>query len=417
MALVTRIIGDCPSCGAKNAFGNISVKSEFVVRGCIACRHKKKLLLPPIRKKVLYLDQFFFSRAFRRSSKYDAKYANAIDWIRQLALNQQLVAPFSTVHEDETHQWSGDDHHTPEDLMRFIKNSSGGHKFEASWCIQKDQTVGSFMSFLKEQSAEFGVDSDIAFRNSVHGWTDYFWIDVGGYIGDVDRIAKAKNDSVADLVAELPRWRESKMPFEESLELEYRDAGRGYIDAYSEFVMRTGSGDVSALFDAPIASMVIESMMHGFDHEVSNDVKLKKVLEFFNSGHFRKIPYQYISCRAFAVLKERVKRGAYQNPKTAEQKLSGIFSDIDHVATFAPYCDAIFIDKAMEEIVRDKRVGLSRTFGVQVFSESNWEEFEAWLHQVQSSISEAHRSALAVAYPESIADPVKVLRRIANPDN
>jgi hypothetical protein len=63
MPLVTRIIGDCPSCGAKNCFGNVMVHGDAVERGCMSCSHGYHWPLTPVHKKVLYLDQFFFSRA------------------------------------------------------------------------------------------------------------------------------------------------------------------------------------------------------------------------------------------------------------------------------------------------------------------------------------------------------------------
>jgi hypothetical protein len=60
--LVTEVLGDCPKCGAKDSFGNVSVH-EYVLRGCRQCRHEAMIWLPEIRKKVIYLDQFFFSNA------------------------------------------------------------------------------------------------------------------------------------------------------------------------------------------------------------------------------------------------------------------------------------------------------------------------------------------------------------------
>jgi hypothetical protein len=63
--LVTRIIGDCPGCNGKACFGNVLVLRDELLCGCQRGRYQTRVLLPPLRKKVIYLDQFFFSHEFR----------------------------------------------------------------------------------------------------------------------------------------------------------------------------------------------------------------------------------------------------------------------------------------------------------------------------------------------------------------
>ena len=100
--LVTRVIGDCPGCKGPACFGNVDVYRDHVLRGCRYCKYSTSVYLPPIRKAVLYLDQFFFSGAFRGG---DARFVTAANRIKDLTAKQLLVVPFSSIHEDETHQW------------------------------------------------------------------------------------------------------------------------------------------------------------------------------------------------------------------------------------------------------------------------------------------------------------------------
>lgn len=100
--LVTRILGDCPGCRGKNCFGNVSVRGNHVLRGCKICKYSTNVWLPEVRKNVIYLDQFFFSGAFRAGEK---RFLDAAQRIKHLSSLQLLVAPFSSIHEDETHQW------------------------------------------------------------------------------------------------------------------------------------------------------------------------------------------------------------------------------------------------------------------------------------------------------------------------
>ena len=122
MAIVSYVLGDCPGCGQLNSFGNVEIfDGKRVYQGCKVCRYNKHITLPKLQKKILYLDQFFFSHAFRGG---DQRFTDAADRIARLSSLQLLAVPYSSIHEEETHQWSGH-----EELFKFIKATSRGHKF------------------------------------------------------------------------------------------------------------------------------------------------------------------------------------------------------------------------------------------------------------------------------------------------
>jgi hypothetical protein len=101
--LVTHVLGDCPGCGAKDSFGNVSVH-DTLLRGCVHCKYESMVWLPEIKKRVIYLDQFFFSGALRGN---DPRFQVAAERVRRMCRLQLLVAPYSSVHEDEALQWRG----------------------------------------------------------------------------------------------------------------------------------------------------------------------------------------------------------------------------------------------------------------------------------------------------------------------
>ena len=208
----------------------------------------------------------------------------------------------------------------------------------------------------------------------------------------------------------LPGWLASKATYEQFLAFEYKDAANVYWKTFVEYVQRVGSGDLLGLLDAPISSMVVESMLSSFGADVEHEERIRAVLDFFGSDHFRGVPYEWLSTRACAVLKDRVRRGQPTNLKKAAEKISHTFQDIEHVATYGPYCDAIFIDKAMADLVRDSRIGLEKRYDVKVFCEENWSDFDAWLNTLDANLSPEHAAGLAAAYPTSIANPFDVTR-------
>jgi len=343
MALVRRILGDCPGCGGKATFGNIDVRDTYISRGCGVCRYHEQVPLPPIKKKVLYLDQFFLSHVFRGSKKLFVK---ASDRIRDLSARQLIVVPYSTVHEDETHQW---DRYA--DLLEFIKDTSRGHEFVPDYDIVRTQLGKAIEAWFANEPTAYVRESGEAFRDDIHVWDSYLRIDVGRYLGDIELIRSLKEQSVQGLVGLFDGWRQSKSSFEEDLRAEHDVVAREYWKSYGEYMQRLALGDFNALLDAPIISQIIQELLYHVPKSISEDQHHKIVAEFLMSEHFRQTPCRDLSGRIYASLKAMVKEGAYTNTRKAKKRLSGFFYDVKHIATYAPYCDAFIVDKPMAQLV------------------------------------------------------------------
>ncbi len=201
--LVTRVLGHCPACNGKNTYGNVSVQRDHVLRGCKACDFQTVAWLPEIRKKVLYLDQFFFSHAFRGNEQ---RFLTAIERVKQACHRQLLVAPYSSVHEDETHQWRGYKDKTHAQLMEFIKVTARGAEFERSYNIESAQILKAFEAYLKGDAAKHVIESEDAVRGALDEWDDYFFVDVGGYWHDVETKRRLKTQAVDELVTVFAAW-------------------------------------------------------------------------------------------------------------------------------------------------------------------------------------------------------------------
>lgn len=393
--LVTRIIGDCPSCGGKNRFGNVSVYSNHVIRGCMSCDYSTTVRLPEIRKKIVYLDQFFFSRAFRGK---DRRFVEAAQRIRHISHLQLLVVPFSSIHEDETHQWRGYDGKNKEDLMKFIKATSRGHEFKPAYEIEHTQIIRAFQAFLLANSPNFKLEERDAIDGDIHEWDDYFRIDVGRYFNDIELIRNLKSQTIEGLVSIFEGWRQSTNTFDQDVALETQAAGKNYIDSYLKWVARVAGGDYSALYDSPIMSMVVQLIIDCIPEEIPPEEHMKQVFSFFASEYFAETPYQWLSARMFATFKKMVRLGAFSNREKALERLSGFFYDVKHVAIYAPYCDAFIMDKSMANLVADPCVGLEDRFRVKVFSLNNWDQFFIWLDTLEKEMTKEHKAGLSVSY-------------------
>lgn len=394
--LVTRVIGDCPGCGAKNSYGNVSVH-DHVLRGCMHCKYESLIWLPEIRKKVIYLDQFFFSHSFRGG---DQRFLTAVERVKRMSHLQLLVAPYSSVHEDETHQWRGYKDKSHDQLMEFIKATARGAEFEKAYSVERTQILKAWSAFLKGQSIEYVFEDRDAISGTLDEWDNYFRIDVGGYNRDVELKRTLKTQAVNDLVNVFDQWQASTQTFEQDVALEVRDAGKNYMNTYLTMVNRISQGDFNAVIDSPIVATVVEHMLHWLPEDQPLPDRFHRCAEFFASDHFAQVPNLWVKARMFATLKDMVKRGAYANREEARKRLSGVFDDINHISLYAPYCDAFVMDTPMADLVRQPTVDLEQRYGVKVFSLTNWAELLEWLDDFEANMSAEHKAGVVAAYPD-----------------
>jgi hypothetical protein len=283
-----------------------------------------------------------------------------------------------------------------EQLMEFIKQTSRGHEFKPAYRIESDQLLDAFHAWVSGKPVEF--DEADAFNDDIHVWDGYYRIDVGGYNRDRDLVRKGKADAIEGLIDLFPHWRNSTNTFEQDKALEHEAAASGYLNSYVKYFTRLITGDYTALLDAPIMSKVVEGMLLELPRKIDHKEKLERIREFFSTEQFQNVPVQDLKSRMFATLKMLVVQGAYQNKDNALKKLSGFYYDVDHISTYAPYCDAVLIDAPMHEIVGRKQVALEERYNVKVFSRSNWDQMLTWFDEIEAAMTEEHRQALAVAY-------------------
>lgn len=390
---VTRIIGKCPNCKIEASFGNVSLNGNVLTCGCMQCNFSQQFLLPALSKTVIYLDQFFFSHAFRAELR---EFVECTKLISSLAHDQLTVCPYSSIHETETHQWN---HSQQQKLWEFIKRTSRGHSFSPSYDIKRRQIIQAFIQFSKKKQSSFQVNRDDALPNEINEWEDYFFVDVQQTPHNIDQTRKLKQKSIEELVNLFPAWQNGNKTFEEHQQYELQCAGNSYIEQYCQMALRIANGDLDAILDSPIDSNIVEAILQHIDNGKNLPSKLQIILSFFQSQHFARVPYEFIATGLVTVLRDRVKRGQFQNPEKAKKRLSGFFFDLDFIAAYTPYCDAMFIDNAMSEFAKDKRLDLEGKFGTKFYSRNNWNDFVAYLNSLQARKTKELFHALDLVYP------------------
>lgn len=395
MAIVHQVLGNCPGCGGEKTFGNVSISGNRLSRGCKRCNYWSYVDLPPVRKKVVYLDQSLLSGAFKGREQ---RAVRAVERVSELASKQLLVAPYSNIHEDETHQWLGYDGKTPAELMEFIEKTALGLEFKNTNDVEQTQAYKGFKAYLTGAPSLYKREERDAISGNIHEWHDYFYITVGGYLGDPELIGRLKSEAIQTLMGIFGDWRQSTNTFEQDVALEVVEAGRIYLREYLSLATRLASGDFDALLDAPVASQCVQTLLHAFPKEVSPEIALDEIARYFSSEYFAELPCEWLSARIFATIKSMVRSGAFAKREKALASLSGIFFDVQHIATYAPYSDAIFIDNQMANLVSKPSVGITKRFGTQIFCLNSIDQFMAWLDDIEEKMNEEHVKALDRAY-------------------
>jgi hypothetical protein len=392
--LISRHLDEpCPTCGVTGKYGNINVSGNILNRACNNCRQWARYPLPDIRKKIIYLDQFFLSHAFR---DHEQPFIDAANRIKDMAARQLVVCPYSSVHTDETHLWR---HEQQENLYKFIKQTARGYKFNEAYEIKQEQMHRSFDAFRSNSEIIQPTEDRDAFRDEIHRWDDYMWIDIRPFLGDLEAMRQGKVAAIEILVDLFPDWANLRTSFEDDVSMEARGYGKLLLDQYLQMVANVGTGNLKSYMDAPLDTMYVESLLHCDSKTMEIDKRLKRIGAFFSSPYFTSIPNIRISCGIFAVLRKMVKNGAYTNPIKARRKLAGLLYDSECISVFGPYSDAIFIDRAMKQWCEDTEAMVLEQHDTKVFSVANWDDFHSYLDSIEENYTDDVREAINWVYP------------------
>ncbi len=344
------------------------------------------------RKSILYLDQNFLSAVQRGGERWaDEPMAK----ITELLGLQLLAIPYSSIHIAEA-DLNGE---YRDEIVKFIQRISRGHRFEPYWRVEETQIVRAFDAFLDKDQAAYQKEDRDALSPSVHDWDGDYSVSVFSAATGVERRSFYKQEALAELLGELPQWANRTRTFEEDMALEISDSARLLVDSYAKKAARLMTGDFSALLDSPIDSSIVETMRYVVQAKKAD---LATIGAFFQSAHFAAVPSVQLSARLFSTYKANLrlsKTAPDPASKKTRSKLSGFLSDVQHAATYAPYCDGYFTDNAMARLMKEKRVNVEGDFGCKVFCAKSMDELLAWLEGVKSRITPEHADDLSWAYP------------------
>lgn len=424
---------DCPNC-RQHEFGVLHIHDDSYTRRCRSCWHTLTFVLPKLKKKVIYLDQFVFSNIMKllsaevpghQRAKAEPLWLELFESLDVLCRMQLVICPDSTEHHDESLI-------SPfyEELKHTYEHFSTGISFSHSTSIQDEQIVKAFQSWLQNEKPEFeSVSRRIAHPN-LHGWQDRIFITTSGTLPEYKQaIRQSRSNTHSGLHDLFKQWQREKKSFADVFELEkagradsiLKDIERDRQQAAQRQCLLARFGPVprsitqySATMNAPLMyGLRYAATMHllekdkrdlGQDEreQVEEDAR-EKVIAFIESGAMNEIPSNIIAASMYAALARKAAAGQKKLPD------EGMATDIKVVSTLLPYCDAMFVDNVCRSLLNEIPQTHKLRYKCEVFSSKTSSEFLQYLRCIRNSATPEHLELLREVYgPKFLQPPTSI---------
>jgi len=374
-------------------------------------------LLPKLRKKIIYLDQFVFSNFTKMLSSNAPGHsrANAEPFWREvfgslgvLCQMQLVVCPDSTEHHDESLI-------SPfyEELKHTYEHFSTGISFTRPAIIQNEQLMVAFSAHLNGRKPAFDLGPERGTSGRLHGWDDRIFVTVDATLsGYKQAIQQGRRQAHSNLARIFKEWQKGGETFREAFEREKAVFSAEIVKAYEkdrQTLMLVLGGQLPASFEnflgSEHGSLVQELAYIAKITGLSPDQATEAVKSFFQSGAINETPSNIIGASMWASLAIQAAAGQKTLPD------EGMVTDISIVSALLPYCDAMFVDrKCRSLLILPKSHELP--YPCRVFSMANKDEFLQYLRDIRDRATPDHIALLQEVYGPSVLEPPKSIHRV-----
>jgi len=422
---------DCPKC-REHEFGVLHIHDHNYTRRCRSCWYTLTFVLPELRKKVIYLDQFVFSNIMKMLSaetpghnraKAEPLWRELFESLDVLCRMQLVICPDSTEHHDESLI-------SPfyEELKHTYEHFSTGISFAHSASVQEMQITETFAYWLKDKKPEFKFDSRSIAHPNPHGWQDRIFITTSGTLPGYKQAVRQSRTNVHSGLRDLfKRWQIEKKSFAQVFEVEKA----GYANSILQGVERDRqqAAQMKRLLDrfGPAPCSVTEysatmntPLLYGLRHfasmeileeekrELSQDERERvderareRVIAFIESGAMNETPSNIIAASMYAALSRKAAAGQKKLPD------EGMATDIRVVSTLLPYCDAMFVDNICRSLLNEIPQTHRLPYKCAVFSSKTSGEFLQYLRDIRNGVTPEHLKLLEEVYGPKVSEPPK----------
>lgn len=367
----------------KTTFGILRAGGRTLTMRCSNCRHTENIVLPPVDKKVIYLDQFVFSLLFnvisggRLPVGHEAFATELHERVRRLVLLQQIILPHSDIHRDETAVF-----HSATELREAYEFIGGDVSLSATSSIELKQVLAAADAYLNGTPLSLDLSVDEVLESPRNEWLSDMHISVrSNYSQFAIGLRKMRDEAHAEMEKLAARWAAEKPTFNDVLKLELDAILAAKVGALATTERKRSSADPDVVFNAvnsPIqreARTLLNKMQRmGVPYHEAGQM----VRKVWASDLCRQLPHHRISAYLFAATAKRVIGGQ----KTIINK--GMMNDIRAISAYAPYLDAMFVDKTSAQLLQERPLLEDLEYKARIFSFANRDDFMAYLEELEA---------------------------------
>lgn len=415
---ITSPFGPCPECGQVE-FGTLSIRNNFHHRRCRNCRYESREQLPPVQKRLVYLDQMLLSYVAKeldpvwreKTRRPDPFWLKVFDQLDRLVKLQLIVCPESPIHEEE----SAYDDRFEGVLRRLYQHLASGVSLNFPLQIHIHQIWKAV--FAMEEGRQLSWDG-LQPNDIVHGeldrWSERLLMTVNTGHWDPVAVRRASRDNRhAAFVAVWDQWRtERGLSFDVQFERERRALSEVAVHEYRNHVARFFRDDLSAemladpmaLMPGQLTMLVFQLRQRLATDGATFEEAMRRVEDALLSEGVLRVPKNHITTLLYAGLARRAVNGK-KNPPSR-----GTPNDVDGISAYLPYCDAMFIDDEFAQLLGE---GPIRTeiagYPTRIFSTRTRDGFLLYLRQLEAEAPTDHLATVARIYGEGWTTPYRTL--------
>lgn len=402
----------CPKC-ATETFGIVAIQGHVYFRRCRTCMFSQMFMLPPLRKKVIYLDQFALSNIMKALNPDTKAYKKGMDpfWLTlfekldRLCKLQLIACPDSDVHEKESRVSS---HFTA--LNRINELLSGQVSFHNLESIRDHQVYQHVREWIKGSTlTDFDLDVRSVIQGDIEGWTDTIYpsFTMPWQPEWVENLRKSRGELHQKISDVYSRWQsEGGNQFKYWFEEEIKSYGVGILKEVNKYHIKLKEV-LSNKREAQLADFVVWPAVRTYlivrQQLIASGFKEKeladKTIEYFTSPSLHTLLFLRISSMIWASVARKAASGMKKLPS------QGLSNDVDAISTLLPYCDAMFIDNECRAYFCEGPLRSELKYGTVLFSLKIKEEFLGFLDSIESSMSRAHLQLINEIYGDDWAEP------------
>lgn len=385
------------------------VSNNVAHHRCSACLSDEDHPLPPVNKRIVYLDQNAISEMAKATNPTTKGHSRVHEiWIKlyhrlaRLVRLQVIVCPASEYHRRESRL-------TPQlqpVLERMYGHLADGISFDAPVRIEEEQLLDRVDAWITndgERATSLRLDRVI--RGDLTEWSDLLHLQAS--------------------MAWPPEWTDTERDERHARHRRFVDRvfswwasnpGHSFTDVFEHEVAAYGRTLVTDNIEYHLARPKISDPIQrlNLDHApfmvlmkavcaqlsragVPDEDVWSKATEFFGAPILRTVPFVRISCLLHAATARKAAAGQRRPPST------GYFTDVEAIAHLLPYCEAMFVDNEMRALLSEKPLPTAAGHPTRIFSRATMAQFFDFLDRIEGSVAASH-----VALVEQIYGPTRL---------